>query len=65
MRRNEYLYRKLELLSEYGVSIFLNGKPATPDLIARRVTDKGVHYTPGFVYSLDGNLAELNYVKTV
>ncbi len=63
MKRDDYLFRKLERLVDYGVSLFLNGKPATPDQVARKMASAGEHYRPGFKYSEEGNLSELNYVR--
>jgi len=63
MKRDEYLYKKLERLVDHGVRLFLNGKPTTPDRVARKMAAGEEMYEPGFVYSDEGYLSELNYVR--
>ena len=63
MKRDEYLFKKLSKLVEHGVRLFLNGKPATPDGVARKMAAAEGEYEPGFVFSEEGNLSELNYVR--
>lgn len=62
MKRNEYLFNKLQLLVDYGVKLLLNGNPATPAQVVETV-DRDGGYKPGFAYSKEGDLTELNYVR--
>lgn len=62
MKRNEYLFNKLQLLADYGVKIFINGDPATPAEVVDTV-DRDEKYRPGFAYTAAGDLSELNYVR--
>lgn len=62
-KRDEHLFSKLERLAGYGVKLFLNGKPATPDQVARKLARQTDLYEPGFSYAADGSLSECNYVR--
>ena len=63
MKRDEYLFKKLERLVDHGVRLLMNGKPTTPDRVARKMAGGDEFYEPGFTYSDEGNLSELNYVR--
>ena len=63
MEWSENLYEKLKKLSEFGVVLLLNGKPASPERVADKVEKDRGCYTPRFSYSHSGDLSILDYVK--
>lgn len=63
MEWSENLYEKLILLSDLGVVLLLNGRPASPESVALRVSKDRGCYKAKFSYSDDGDLSVLNYVS--
>ena len=63
MELSENLYEKLILLSDFGVVLLLNGKPASPESVASCVNKDRGCYRARFSYSSNGDLSVLNYVS--
>lgn len=55
------LKEKLEQMQHSGVSLFLEGKQATPELIANRCVCEDSTYMADYVLDNDGILKELRY----
>ncbi|MCR5116560.1 MAG: hypothetical protein K6A97_03535 [Lachnospiraceae bacterium] len=62
MEWSENLYEKLIRLSEFGVVLLLNGKPASPECVASKLNKDRGCYKARFSYSVTGDLSILNYV---
>lgn len=60
---SDYLYQSLEQLRAGGVTLFLDGKPSTPEEIAGRCLAEDVIYMPDYVLDDHGMLQELRYDK--
>lgn len=58
---DEDLLKKLVVLSEWGVTLELCGKPTTPKDIATCVVREEEAYMPDFIYDENGKLSELHY----
>ena len=63
MLRDRNLRKTFTRLSDYGVRLFLDGRPVTPRQLSLKLVRGRERYSPGFVYSKEGNLSELNYVR--
>ena len=57
------LRESLEEMRDGGVSLFLDGKPATPQEIAAKCQEETEVYMPDYVLDNHGNLQELRYEK--
>lgn len=55
------LKEKLESVQQAGVYLFLEGKPATPETIARQCVCEDMPYMADYVLDSAGNLKELRY----
>ncbi|MBP5625206.1 MAG: hypothetical protein J6X36_10085 [Lachnospiraceae bacterium] len=63
MEWSENLYEKLMILSDFGVVLLLNGRPASPESVASKVNKDRGCYKARFSYSVTGDLSVLNYVS--
>lgn len=54
---------KLENISKTGVYLFLEGKPASPEIIAKQCVCEDMAYMADYVLDNAGNLKELRYDK--
>lgn len=61
--KKEYLMKKLNKLVSLGVKLMVDGKPATPKFAAKLLCEGKGSFSPGFSFSEDGNLSELDYVR--
>ena len=55
------LKKKLEIISQSGVCLFLEGEPATPEQIAGRCVCEETVYMADYVMDETGALKELRY----
>ncbi len=51
----------LEMLYEWGVKLFISGKPATPKMVTEFLLRNRNYYMPDFAYDEEGNLDEIRY----
>lgn len=55
------LREKLENVRRSGVSLYLEGKPASPEMIADKCVCENTIYMADYVLDDEGNLKELRY----
>ncbi|MCL2252907.1 MAG: hypothetical protein FWC09_00540 [Lachnospiraceae bacterium] len=53
----------LKEISKYGVSLYLDGKEASPDEIADHCVNDEAVYMPDYVMNDNGSLKEIRYNK--
>ena len=55
----------LKNINNKGVALYLNGKTATPDEIARHCVNDETMYMPDYIMDNNGLLKEIRYDKVV
>ncbi|MDE5801570.1 MAG: hypothetical protein K2I22_01465 [Lachnospiraceae bacterium] len=60
-KEGQRLKEKLESVRKSGVSLFLEGKPASPKAIADKCVREDAIYMADYVLDEDGRLKELRY----
>lgn len=60
-KEGQRLREKLESVRKSGVSLFLEGKPASPKTIADKCVREDAIYMADYVLDEDGRLKELRY----
>lgn len=60
-KEGQRLKEKLENVRKSGVSLFLEGEPASPETIADKCVCEGAIYMADYVLDDDGRLKELRY----
>jgi hypothetical protein len=55
----------LKQISNQGISLYLNGKTATPDEIAARCVNEETLYMPDYIMDDKGAIKEIRYDKVI
>lgn len=60
-KNEQRLKEKLEQVQQSGVDLFMEGEPATPEIIARKCVREEMVYMADYVLDDSGILKELRY----
>lgn len=55
------IYMRLADMYEWGVKLYLNGKPATPEMVYNQVLQKEAFCMPKISYDAEGKVSEISY----
>lgn len=61
MNSFDLVLTRLETVTKWGVKLYLCGKLASPEAVAKCIVRESETYMPDFVYDDDGNLDEVRY----